>query len=78
MKRRGFVAGSIGGGLAGLTGARAEETAATEKQVDRRPFGKTGAEVSIYGLGLGSAFSKPFASDPEGRERTRSFLASRL
>ncbi len=64
--RRVFVASSIGGGLAGLTAASAAEEKTKEKQVDRRPFGRTGAEVSIYGLGLGSAFHKPFADDPEG------------
>lgn len=36
--------------------------------VPRRRLGKTGAEVSILGLGLGSVFTRPFAEDPEGME----------
>lgn len=67
--RRTFVAGSVGGGLAGLAAASGTEVKPQVKQVDRRPFGKTGAEVSIYGLGLGSAFHKPFADDPEGAHK---------
>lgn len=55
--RRGFVATSVGGGLAMAAGS-AEAKTGTPK-VDRRVFGRTGAEVSIYGLGLGSAFYKP-------------------
>lgn len=61
--RRGFVATSVGGGLAMAAGSA--EAKPKEKQVDRRVFGKIGAEVSIYGLGLGSAFYKPFGEDPE-------------
>lgn len=66
--RRGFVATSIGGGLAGLAAIPAEASP-KEKQVDRRPFGKTGAEVSIYGLGLGSVFFKPNGDNPEEAQR---------
>ncbi len=33
--------------------------------MERRKFGKIGAEVSILGLGLGSAFTRPFVGDPE-------------
>lgn len=60
--RRGFVATSVGGGLALAAGTA--EAGSKEKQVDRRKLGKTGADVSIYGLGLGSAFFKPFAGKP--------------
>ena len=64
--RRGFVAASVGGGLAVAAGTTEAKPRAA--QVDRRELGKTGAEVSIYGLGLGSAFFKPFAKDPEGAQ----------
>ncbi|MDF7799746.1 aldo/keto reductase [Pontiellaceae bacterium B1224] len=64
--RRGFVATTVGGGLAGLAGTATAEVKPQEKQVDRRILGKTGAEVSIYGLGLGSAFTKPMEGNPEG------------
>jgi aryl-alcohol dehydrogenase-like predicted oxidoreductase len=62
--RRGFVATSVGGGLAGLA-VSTTQAQAVEKQVDRRVLGRTGAEVSIYGLGLGSAFFKPMAGDSD-------------
>jgi aryl-alcohol dehydrogenase-like predicted oxidoreductase len=66
--RRGFVATSVGGGLAGLavSTTQAQQVQPKEKQVDRRVLGRTGAEVSIYGLGLGSVFFKPMAGNPEG------------
>lgn len=64
--RRGFVATSVGGGLAGLATVAGAESKAAEKKVDRRVLGRTGAEVSIYGLGLGSAFTKPMEGNPEG------------
>ena len=66
--RRGFVATSIGGGLAGLA-ATTVEAKPQEMRVDRRVLGKTGAEVSIYGLGLGSAFWKPMAGNPENARK---------
>ncbi len=66
--RRGFVATSVGGGLAMAAGTVEAKTEKTPR-VDRRPFGKTGAEVSIYGLGLGSAFFKPFAGKPDEAAR---------
>lgn len=66
--RRGFVATTVGGGLAGLATGTAEAKP-QQKQVDRRVLGKTGAEVSIYGLGLGSAFFKPMAGNPDGARK---------
>ena len=63
--RRGFVATSVSGGLAGLAVTSAEAKPEVKK-VDRRVLGKTGAEISIYGLGLGSAFWKPLTDNPEG------------
>ncbi len=67
--RRGFVATSVGGGLAGLASVSGAEPKSAEKKVDRRVLGRTGAEVSIYGLGLGSAFWKPMAGNPEGARK---------
>lgn len=63
--RRVFVKGSVGGGLAGLTVAGSAEAETKVPQVDRKPFGSTGMEVSILGLGLGSAFTKPNEDNPE-------------
>lgn len=65
--RRGFVATSVGGGLA--VAAAKVEAKTGEKQVDRRKLGRIGAEVSIYGLGLGSVFFKPFSKKPEEAHR---------
>ncbi len=36
--------------------------------VPRQTLGKTGAQVSILGLGLGSAYTKPFGDQPEQAE----------
>jgi aryl-alcohol dehydrogenase-like predicted oxidoreductase len=64
--RRGFIATAAIGGVAGLSTAGAAEAKPKEKPVDRRVFGRTGKKVSIYGLGLGSAFSNPLAGNPDG------------
>jgi aryl-alcohol dehydrogenase-like predicted oxidoreductase len=66
--RRGFVATSVSGGLAGLAVSTADAKP-QEMQVDRRKLGKIGAKVSIYGLGLGSAFTKPMEGNPEGARK---------
>lgn len=62
--RRRFVAASVGTLAAAAGGAGAEAKTGTPK-ADRRTLGRTGAEVSIYGLGLGSAFTRPLGGDPE-------------
>ncbi|MEM6883440.1 MAG: aldo/keto reductase, partial [Verrucomicrobiota bacterium] len=60
------VAGAAGLGVAGAgSQASAAENTAAVQPVDRRTLGRTEAEVSILGLGLGSAFTKPRAQDPE-------------
>ncbi len=66
--RRGFVVTSVAGGIAGLAAAEAGNPSPL-KQVDRRKFGRTGAEVSIYGLGLGSVFTRPNTDNPEEAQR---------
>ncbi len=66
--RRGFVATSVGGGLAMAAGTSADAES-KERQVDRRKLGRIGAEVSIYGLGLGSVFTKPNGDNPEEAQR---------
>jgi len=65
--RRGFVATSVGGGLALAAGSA--EAQSESSKVDRRKFGLTGADVSIYGLGLGSAFFKPLGDKPDEAAR---------
>lgn len=81
-ERRGFLkrvaAGAVVLGAAGRAGAEAGVTnsaAADVKAVDRRTLGRVGAEVSVLGLGLGSAFTKPYVGDPEsGRALLRKAL----
>ncbi|MBV9999766.1 MAG: aldo/keto reductase [Verrucomicrobia bacterium] len=61
---RGILCGALAGTLFAIPGGRTASTAAaTEpRPVDRRQLGRTGANVSILGLGLGSAFMEGFAS----------------
>ncbi|GAB4108140.1 MAG: hypothetical protein Kow00105_14300 [Phycisphaeraceae bacterium] len=61
----GAIAAGLGAGV-GAQGAAAEsgnETTTSVGRVDRRVLGKIGKPVSILGLGLGSAFTKPYESD---------------
>jgi predicted aldo/keto reductase-like oxidoreductase len=64
--RRNFLkkitVGSMAIGAVGT--ARAGDTAKPAR-VERRTLGRIGAEVSILGLGLGSAFIKPYENDRE-------------
>ncbi len=77
MKRRSFLKHAALGGAAGTVAAsplaalaRAEEPAgAAPAPVERRPFGKSNIPVSIVGLGLGSAFTKPHGQDQETAEK---------
>jgi len=56
--RRDFIRRTLlGGAIAGLISRAASPSAKAESRpVDRRKLGRTGAEVSILGLGLGAAF----------------------
>jgi aryl-alcohol dehydrogenase-like predicted oxidoreductase len=67
--RRDFLRGVATGALALGTGkAIAQEAPAEEVpkgKVDQREFGTSGRKVSIFGLGLGSAFTQPYAKDHE-------------
>lgn len=65
--RRGFFAASVSGGVAMAAGAA--EGVPGARKVDRRLFGRTGAQVSIYGLGLGSAFFRPLGGKPDEAAR---------
>lgn len=69
--RRRFLKTALVGGTAASTTSIAKAGNDTErpKKVDRRILGRTGAEVSILGLGLGSAFFKPYGKDRESGEK---------
>jgi hypothetical protein len=60
--RRDFIRRALFGGMvAGLTSRAAFTSAEIESRpVDRRRFGRLGADVSILGLGLGAAFMDAF------------------
>lgn len=64
--RRSFVKSVLvtAAGAAGLNRLSAGEKEAPS-QVDRRPLGRIQTPVSILGLGLGSAFTKPWSGKPE-------------
>ncbi len=64
--RRTFIKTAIAAGTAGLAyQAPASANTPSGKSVDRRTLGRTGANVSILGLGLGSAFTQPHTDDRE-------------
>lgn len=69
--RRSFLKTALVGGAAAPTAVLAKSSAekpAVKAQVDRRVLGRTKAEVSILGLGLGSAFTGPYDKDRETSE----------
>ena len=59
---RSAIVGSAAVGVSKTTAAEAKQAAAV---ADRRPLGRIGTKVSILGLGLGSAFTKPYSKDRE-------------
>lgn len=70
--RRNFLRGIATGALAlGTVKSLAQDGAEPEPKdkVERRAFGKLGVEVSILGLGLGSAFTTPYANDREAGQK---------
>ncbi|MBV8813164.1 MAG: aldo/keto reductase [Verrucomicrobia bacterium] len=59
--RRDFIRRTLfGGAIAALVSRTSSMGADRTAQVDRRKLGRTGAEVSILGLGLGAAFMDAF------------------
>ena len=60
--RRDFIRRALfGGAIAGLISRAAFTSAEIEsRSIDRRRFGRVGADVSILGLGLGAAFMDAF------------------
>jgi len=62
---RGVVLGGTGAAAAGAVPGRDEAAEDAPKQVDRRTLGRLGKEASILGVGLGSAFTLPYAGDPD-------------
>ncbi|HAV13562.1 MAG TPA: hypothetical protein DCX06_08760 [Opitutae bacterium] len=64
--RRRFLKTFLAGGAAVSSGSIASANNLPKIQlVDRRMLGRTGSEVSILGLGLGSAFTGPYKDDIE-------------
>jgi aryl-alcohol dehydrogenase-like predicted oxidoreductase len=61
---RGIATGALALGTVPSLAQNGPEPTPTGK-VQRRAFGKLGDEVSILGLGLGSAFTTPYAKDRE-------------
>lgn len=83
ITRRGFVthAAALGGGgaLSQLVGPQTEPlgakpTLASPPVVPKRPFGKTGAEISIVGLGAGSRFYGSIPDDEQAAELVRATI----
>lgn len=67
--RREFIKGAVLGGsvatAAGVVHGELLPGESAPEPVDRRALGKLGTRVSILGLGLGSAFTLPYAKDPD-------------
>ena len=63
----GLTASALPGGAARGQAAPAAAAPAVN-QVERRVLGRTGAQVGILGLGLGSQFTGPHKNDPEAAE----------
>ncbi len=82
MTRRGFVthAAAAGGGgvLSQLVGSRpaplAAETTSALPTIPKRPFGTTGAEISVVGLGAGSRFYRSIPDDEQAAELVRATI----
>lgn len=65
---RGIATGALALGTVPALAQNAPENAPAQK-VQRRAFGKLGDEVSILGLGLGSAFTTPYGKDREAGQK---------
>jgi len=63
------VAGTAAAGLSRVSAQASTPPLNADKPVDRRPLGRIGTPVSILGLGLGSAFTRPNQNDPEAVEK---------
>lgn len=70
ISRRGFIRRGLLGAAAAAAGIAfppaLSAAGAVAPRAGRRALGKTGVEVSILGLGLGSAFTQAHQTDPEG------------
>jgi aryl-alcohol dehydrogenase-like predicted oxidoreductase len=74
ISRRRFVgntATAAGAGLLAPLAGRLAAPVAAAPRIPRRPFGETGVEVTIVGLGGGSRFYTPVPDDEEGADLVR-------
>ena len=74
IKRRSFLTGTAAAAgatlFSGVSASRAESTA-VPSQMPQRPFGRTGVDVSIVGVGCGSRFYQPIPDDESAAELLR-------
>ena len=74
IKRRSFLTGTAAAAgaslFSGVSPSRAESTAVASK-MPQRPFGRTGVDVSIVGVGCGSRFYQPIPDDESAAELLR-------
>lgn len=56
---------AVGGAVLGTAATAGAGEKAKSAPVDRRKLGRIGADVSIIGLGTGSAFTRPYKDNPE-------------
>ena len=64
ISRRTFVANTAALAGAGLLGQRRPLPPDSAPEIPRRPFGNTGVEVTMVGLGGGSRFFIPVPDSP--------------
>jgi aryl-alcohol dehydrogenase-like predicted oxidoreductase len=78
ITRRGFIQKTMGGLVAGAAGVAGRDAAeAAKPKIPLRPLGKTGVDVSIYGLGGGQQFLAALPEDlDEAEQAAVEFMAT--